>query len=387
MNFLKNYIKTLISLLKIKYISSKNQKNIIFYFPIKIYQKNLITISKKLSQKNQIFMVYNEKSINEIINLPSSLYIEFNYLKYIPLSNYFLKNIHLFISSYLNYVYPPNSKNIYISHDIYDAPMINHKDEKKLFLRINKLDYIFASSNLSKNYFLSKFNKYNIKSNPVIINTGYLKLDHIIDRLNNYKKKSYKNGICIVLSPGYFGAYKQFNMKNNINKIIHVILKNKEINLIFRPHPLELTKKGDYKFIEEILDKYRNFKNFKANLNISYLKQFNKSDIMITDLSSIAYTYAFSTNKPVIFFSYNEKNLKKETYFKSNYFKDRLKLGRIITKEDELIKSIKILKQNQEAYKNNIKKLRKIKIENLNKSKKITINTIQNIISSTKSII
>ena len=87
----------------------------------------------------------------------NSMFIDFNLLKFVVLDKFFLKNISHFFSSYISYVYPPNSTNVYISHDIYDAPMINTKFEKELFIRINKLDYIFVSSNISKKYFLKNF--------------------------------------------------------------------------------------------------------------------------------------------------------------------------------------------------------------------------------------
>ena len=73
-------------------------------------------------------------------NKENSFFIDFNLLKFIPMSNFFLKDIKIFLTSYVVYVFPPKSINIYISHDIYDAPMVNKSLEKKIFLRINKLD-------------------------------------------------------------------------------------------------------------------------------------------------------------------------------------------------------------------------------------------------------
>ena len=48
--------------------------------------------------------------------------------------------------------------------------MINTKFEKRTFYQINKLDYIFVSSNISKKYFL-KFQKYKLYQNPKLFNT------------------------------------------------------------------------------------------------------------------------------------------------------------------------------------------------------------------------
>ena len=51
-------IKTFISLLNIYFLSNfskKKLKIVMFYFPVKIYQKNLLEIIKKLDKKTVLF--------------------------------------------------------------------------------------------------------------------------------------------------------------------------------------------------------------------------------------------------------------------------------------------------------------------------------------------
>ena len=382
MILIKTYLITFISLLRIYLLTLKKRKNIIFYFPVKIYQKNLISLANSLSKKNGVFMIYNMSSTYEIKKLKNSLLIDFNLLKYIPFNRIFLSRINIFISSYLSYVYPPNSKNIYLSHDIYDAPMINYADEKSLFLRINKLDYIFVSSNLSKKYFFSKFKSYKINNNPKIINTGYLKLDHLIKNFKSKRKRFLSSKkLSILLSPGYFYAYKKYNMKSDIEKVIEKLVKINNITVIFRPHPLDLTKKGDKFFINKIYNKFKKFDNFTINKDVSYVKEFFNSNLMITDLSSIAYTYSFSTNKPVLFYSKNENKLSKKIFGNTNYFKDRGKIGKVINNTNNLMKNILFLKKNLNIFKRKINSLKKNKIENINKSEELTIKSIENILN------
>ena len=52
-----------------------------------------------------------------------------------------------------------------------------------------------------------------------------------------------------------------------------------------------------------------------------------KNQVLITDLSGTAYTYAITTGRPVIFFNHNDKYLKKFNYHELNYFIDRDKIG------------------------------------------------------------
>lgn len=379
MKYFFSFLTSIISLFIICFKSNEKKKNLIFYFPVKIYQKNLIEISDKLSKKFNVFLIYNYQSSEEISKRKNSYLLDFNLLKYIPFNNFFLKDINFFFSSYISYVYPPNSKNIYISHDIYDAPMINTKLEKELFLRISKIDYIFVSSNISKKYFLKKFNFYNLLTTSKIINTGYLKLDHLLKII---KKKRYKFGrkSVVLLAPGYFYAFQKFNMYSKIETIILKILKNNNLILIFRPHPLDLTRKGDKHFVDNMLIKFSKFKNFKFDGNVSYIESFKKSDLMITDLSSTAYTYSFSTNNPVIFFSKNEKKLKKEKFSEAFYFHDRNQIGFICKDENKLNSIINYSTKSKKKFFRNIKNLKKKRIEYLFSAKTKTLKEIKKII-------
>ena len=79
---------------------------------------------------------------------------------------------------------------------------------------------------------------------------------------------------------------------------------------------------------------------------------------MITDISGTAYTYAFLTENPVIFFSPNDINLVKDKYAELNYIKDRSKVGVVLKDLKGLIRVIKIIKSKKVTYKNNIQKLK-----------------------------
>jgi len=370
------YFLSIISIIRIFFINNqkKNKKIILFYFPIKIYQKNLIDLIINLKENYKVILIYNLNSKQQIEKIKDSYFFDFFYAKFIPFHKIFLSKINFFISSYISYVYPPNSKNIYISHDIYDAPMINQKLERNLILRMSTLDYIFASSELSKKYLESKIKKVHKKSYTKIINTGYLKLDHLIKKIKQNKK-----GNSILIAPGYSLNYKDHNIYEYLEKIIINILDNTKKKIIFRPHPLDLTKKGNPLLINGLIKKFNKYKNFSCNLTPSYINEFNKSEILITDLTSTAYTFAFSTLKPVIFFSKSEALLQKSNDSKLKFFLDRKKVGSIINKVDRIIPEINYLLKNKNIYKNKIRKLRKKRIEYFNISSKKTLNTLDNI--------
>ena len=178
---ISSFVFTFVNTIKIYLLTIYYNNNyVIFYFPVKAYSKNITDLNNKLIKYENVktLLLYNRESRTEISHLNNSLFLDFGFLKFIPFSNFFLKNIKLFISSYVNYVFPPNSKNIYICHDISDAPMVNKKIEKKIFSALSKVHYIFLSSEHVVNYFNKKFKHYKIHEKaPQLINTGYLKLD------------------------------------------------------------------------------------------------------------------------------------------------------------------------------------------------------------------
>ena len=313
-------IKTILSLIKIYLIiKNKNKKTIFFYFPVKAYYRNIIDVSEKIknTKKLNIFLIYNNSTYKIIKGYKNSYFLDINYLKFIPLSDFFLKNVNIFISSYINYVFLPKSKNIYISHDITDAPMVNKRQEKKIFLTLRKSHYIFLSSSSVVDYFKKKFFQfgYSAKNIPVLINTGYLKLDKVSKELKTIKNT--KNHI--LLAPTFSGHMPKYNMSGKLELIIDCILQKKE-KIIFRPHPLDLTEKGNLKNIQKIIKKYKDNSNFFFDKSHSYIKSYSKAKFLITDLSTTAYTFTYSTLRPVIFFSEKENDISKTELINLCYY-------------------------------------------------------------------
>jgi hypothetical protein len=132
------FIFTFISVIKIfaisfvKFRNNRSVKFIFFYFPVKAYQENIIELANLLNKKPNIFIyiIYNSFTSNELKLKKNSLFIDFGYLRFIPFVDFLLSKINFLISSYVNYIFLPNAKNIYISHDIYDTPMVNKNIEK-----------------------------------------------------------------------------------------------------------------------------------------------------------------------------------------------------------------------------------------------------------------
>jgi hypothetical protein len=366
------FIFTLFNVLKIFIISfSKNRKNklekfIFFYFPVKAYQENILELVNLLNKQpnTSTFIIYNSFTSMELNRKKNSLFIDLGYLRFIPFVNFFLSKINFLISSYVIYVFLPNTKNIYITHDIYDTPMVNKKIEKEHFLSLSQFDYIYVSSQIVKKFFDVSFKKYLIKQKnkkkAQVVNTGYLKLDHVSKMLKKYRKE--KNKFCILIAPTALKHYSNDNLSSNLMSMINFLIE-KKYEIIYRPHPMDLTKKGDINVVNKIKNKYQKFNNFKLDISSSYLESYSKSDVLITDFSGTAYTYAFSKNSPVIFFSKHKSNKLKNDFKKLYYFKDRNKVGYIVNSFSNLDKRLNIIKKNTNLFLDRIKRLKQKRIQ------------------------
>jgi|ETNmetMinimDraft_33_1059910.scaffolds.fasta_scaffold20209_1 hypothetical protein len=386
---LESYILTFFNLLKIYLIINRRFKNnkklkfILFYFPVKTYQENILDLVKKMKKNKNIFifLIYNKYSSSGISKQKNSLLIDFGYLRFVPFSNIFLNKINLFISNDVAYIYPPKSTNIYISHDITDIQMVNKEMEKKVFSAFLKIDYIFLSSDIVVKDFIKKFKLFFKKKKlrtPKLINTGYLKLDHVKKKLNLFKNKRDS----IVIAPTARFYKKEHNISTDLENIIDNLLKFTKEKIIYRPHPVDLTKGGDNNFVEGIINKFNKNKNFSADLSKSYLNSYSKAKFLITDFSSTAFTFAYSTLCPVVFYSKNEKKLNITELVSSAYYKDRLKVGYITNNVIQILTIIKKISLTKSKLRIKIINLRKKRIKYLNQSLNKTYKEITNIIKS-----
>ena len=355
---------------------NQNLKIVFFYFPVKSYQNNFLELIDELRKENNldVILAYNKGSSNEVKNYDKAFFLNLGYLKYIH-------NIDIFLSSYMVYEFPNSLNKIYINHDIYDTPWVNPEIEKKLISTLVRYDYIFLSSDIAISELKKKINQYhNVKSNKnkiSLINTGYLKLDHVHKNLkeNNLPEES------ILLAPTLSSMLTDYNLDKFVDSIIEEILKNHKFKLIYRPHPGDLINKEKKIVIKNVYERYKGQSNFSLDDNTSYLESYKKSKILVTDFSGTAYTYAFSKLRPVIFFSKNEEKLKKSELNELFYFKDRGTVGKIIQDIDKLNKEINSIDNLINYYSTEINLLRFKRIKFFKLSIEQNLISLKNILN------
>ena len=231
----------------------------------------------------------------------------------------YIYNVDIFLSNNVCDNFTRNSKRVYFHHDIYDTPLVEKKKEKEIAKRLSKYDFVLLPSIKSKYIFKKTF--FNVKKKPKILYLGfYPKLNFLLKK--KIRRKIINNNI--IIAPTNFCAFPKFTMQPYLENLISSLIK-KRYSITYRPHPSNIEEKK----VLTLVKKFKNSKNFKLDTKFSYFNSYTSSNLMITDISGTAYTYAFLTKNPVFFYSPNEKIIQKSYYSNLSYFKDRHKIGKV----------------------------------------------------------
>jgi hypothetical protein len=169
--------------------------------------------------------------------------------------------------------------------------------------------YIYNYICIASTFQFSDFKRYsyldNVLKNKRIILAGYPSLD---SARSSISRKTSEKITTILYAPTHvFDVnFSNASLESDGYRIIDAILKA-NYRIIFRPHPISLIE--NKKTISTLFETFRTNPNFYIDLNDSYINSFNTSDILISDLSGNAFTYALSTEKPVLLFNRKNKML------------------------------------------------------------------------------
>ena len=340
----KKIIKSLLSIIKINLkiiifkLLNPSSKIIFFYHPNKLLVFMHIDYIKDLLNQfgDKFLIIYG----HEVDKLDEKNYFFVSHGMILNL----IFNVDLFLSNNVCDKFTRNSIKIYMHHDIYDTPLVDDNNKRQLFLRLKKYNLIFLPNKKSIIMFENFFKEHNPNSNnnmPKLMEVGYAKLDYLKKDIQLFKSTNNS----IVIAPT--NRFEKLSMYSHIKELIHILLKNTKSKIVFRPHPSN-RKSSKILEIEKIFGKNE---NFKLDVSYNYLNTYLNSCCLITDLSGTAYTYAFLTKKPVIFFSKNETLINELGYNKFSYFKDRKKIGIVIQELDEIRKIIENIKFLEKSVK------------------------------------
>lgn len=349
-----------------------HEKSFVFYAPSCAYRNNLVTdyIIEKLSHKYDTFLFYRQKCNDKFEKKSNSFFLPNSLFAY-------FEKIDIIAHPQLSILLPHKPKKFYLLHDIYDSPTgkaekprKNKKGEIKVSKFLEMVNYFFLP--IKSLYDKAMNDLCLFESQTCFLPGGYFKLDGNIKKFNKLSKKL--NVDSIIYAPTVIDEHflKYHPLPEYGEKIIETMLKF-DFNVIFRPHPHSI----ESQYAKTIVEKFKNNKNFIFDNNPSeYMQSYTRSKLMITDFSGTAYTYAFTTNRPIIFFSPYDKELIENLGQNISYFKDRTKIGKVAKSIDELYFSIEYIIDNYKYFVQNIEKFRDSMVFNIGKSEDYFIKSV-----------
>lgn len=176
---------------------------------------------------------------------------------------------------------------IYVPHDVNSANLTFHKDA------LDHFDTVFASGPKNKEELLERENKYGLPGKN-IVEWGSSVIDNMMAAYEKLPAMPESNKKTILIAP----SWQKDNILDSCIEQLLDELKTSAYRIIVRPHP-QYVRHFEAK-IDALASKYKEYdievqKDFSSNSTVY------TADLLVTDWSSIAYEYAFSTLKPVLF--------------------------------------------------------------------------------------
>ena len=187
-------------------------------------------------------------------------------------------------------------KRSYISKDIEYIYIPHGMDSLNLTMRtgsMNHYDTVFCVGKHQKEEIEKTEAAYGLPK-KTLVDWGYSLLDEMRE---DYAKLSHKENAVkkILIAP----SWQQDNIVDSCLEQILDNLKGRGYQITVRPHPQHVRHRGE--FMEQLKLKYEQDKDVEIQTDFSSNNTVFEADLMITDWSGIAYEYAYTTQKPVLF--------------------------------------------------------------------------------------
>lgn len=278
-------------------------------------------------------------------------------------------------------------KRSYIRKDIEYIYIPHGMDSLNLTMRTGSMNYfdtIFTTGKHQMDEGIKTNEVYNLQ-NRKLFKWGYSLLDDMIKEYHEEKENSNKNTILIAPS---------WQKDNIVDLCLDELLDelcDSEYQIIVRPHPQQVRHMKE-KF-DMLKEKYIDKENVIIQTDFSSNNTVFNAELLITDWSGIAYEYAFTTKKPVVFIDTPMKIMnpeyKKLEIEPFNIWARNI-IGQVIGLEDikETKKIVDEVINNKMQYNKNINEMVDEYVYNLGNSAEVggkyIIQTIQNKIKEKK---
>ena len=371
LNHLNDLLVQLIRLQKdrIKKTIDPKKKTVAVYFPSPGYREQVGDIAKRLRQKGY-------HSLTLIGTVCGDRYEKNEDVFYAghDIINH-MDFLDIFMCPTLMQNPPAAKKKVYFLHDIHDSPLGNSDEMKVISEGLLNYDYLFVPSQPVIDLFekVIPLARKNFPGRRIcLIKGGYIKLDRCLAYFEKHKKESK----VIIYAPTVLGhGLNPFSslLPHGAEIIRTLITQFPDYDLIFRPHPHTLHSE----VVKDIVAQFQHHPKFFLDDNASfYMENYSKPALMVTDISGTAFTYAFSTLRPVVFFSPSDEELRR-THSDSRYVGDREKIGCVARNLGEMAQKTNWLLENKDRFVERIREFRDSTIFNLGHAEDYFIENIE----------
>jgi len=185
-------------------------------------------------------------------------------------------------------------KRSYIRKDIEYVYVPHAMDSLNLTMRTGSMDHfdtVFTTGKHQMEEAIKTNEVYNIQ-NRKLVEWGYSLLD---DMIKDYETQKANDTNTILIAP----SWQKDNIVDLCLEEMLDNLGNSNYEIVVRPHPQHVRHKKE--MFEKLKEKYKEQKNITIQTDFSSNNTVFNAALLITDWSGIAFEYAFTTKKPVIF--------------------------------------------------------------------------------------
>lgn len=318
--------------------------NITIHYITSDYNDNIFNLEKE-NDHIKAYYIEEKKLITLMMKMDADVVV----MTMPDLQNYHIKRSY--IRKDIEYIYIPHAM------DSLNLTMRNQS--------MNQYDTVFTTGKHQYDEAVETNKVYDLK-NRKIFKWGYSLLDDMIEEYKTNKKKETKEKTVLIAPSWQKDNIIDLCLEELLNSV-----KGEDYNIIVRPHPQHVRHMSE-KF-EQLKEEYKKYSNIIIQTDFSSNNTVFDADVMITDWSGIAYEYAFTTKKPVIFINTPMKVMNPD-YKKINVepfnIWARDSLGKSIDVKDvkEIDKVIKDMLKNSKKYYNEIDKFTNDYVYNLGSS-------------------
>ncbi len=264
-----------------------------------------------------------------------------------------LEAIDLVLSAHVFPCAPATVPRVTFSHVIYDFNLTSEYHAARLALC--DTHYLFASSRPSFDAYVDLVRRFDLKNRLCVIPGGYMQLDRNLTAIAEEPGAA----DAILYAPTLSLAdYDHADLVNSVRQgpeLLQALLESfGEHDIIFRPHPsdLRLYELGRSDPRREpfgrMLEMCRTHDRLHLDDGGDYMASYRRAALLISDTSSTAFTFAFSTGRPVVFFSPREEEMSAALAHRLRFVADRSEIGHIARDPSELCAAVERLLRDED---------------------------------------